>query len=155
MKSKREEIKHFNIRVYGIYINNNMELLLSDEFRFGKKMTKLPGGGLKFGEGTIDCLKREALEEFNQEIEVVSHFYTTDFFQKAFFYKGQQLISIYYLINFSEPIKFKISSKPFDFPDLKENNQSYRFVSIKDMQIKDLTFPIDQIVMEKLFKAYF
>ena len=155
MKSKREEIKNFNIRVYGIYINNKKEVLLSDEVRFGKKMTKFPGGGLKFGEGTIDCLKREALEEFKQGIEIISHFYTTDFFQKAYFYTGQQLISIYYLINFSEPIKFKISCKPFDFQDLKENNQSLRFVSIKDWQITDLTFPIDQIVMKKLIKAYF
>ena len=75
-------INNFTIRVYAIIINNKNEILLSDEFQMGMKMTKFPGGGMEFGEGTIDCLKREAIEEFGQEIEVLDHFYTTDFFNR-------------------------------------------------------------------------
>ena len=71
-------IKHFNIRVYGIIINKRNEVLLSDEYLMDMKMTKFPGGGLRFGEGTIDCIRREAMEEFGQEIEIISHYYTTD-----------------------------------------------------------------------------
>jgi len=44
-------------------------------------MTKFPGGGLQFGEGTIDCIKREFREELGCEIGVLKHFYTTDYFQ--------------------------------------------------------------------------
>lgn len=77
----------FIIRVYGILINENKEVLLSDEYYKGVKITKFPGGGLNYGEGTIDCLKREALEEFGQPIEVIEHFYTTDFFKNHFFTK--------------------------------------------------------------------
>ena len=61
-----EAIK-MNIRVYSLIINNKHEVLLSDEFRLKQNMTKFPGGGLIPGEGTIDCIHREALEEFNQE----------------------------------------------------------------------------------------
>ncbi len=36
----------FNIRVYALLINEKNEVLITDEFRFGKEMTKFPGGGL-------------------------------------------------------------------------------------------------------------
>ena len=93
----RTPVRHFNIRVYGIIRNEKNEVLLSDEFQLGQKMTKFPGGGLKFGEGAADCIRREAIEEFGQEIEIVEHFYTTDFFQRALFYPDHQLISNIYI----------------------------------------------------------
>ena len=52
----------FNLRVYGILINEQNQLLVSDEYIRGMKITKFPGGGLEFGEGTRDCLKREFLD---------------------------------------------------------------------------------------------
>lgn len=78
-------IEKFNIRVYGLLLNDNSELLVADEFEFGMKFTKFPGGGLELGEGLIDGLKREWMEELGQEIEVVEHFYTTDFFSYLVF----------------------------------------------------------------------
>jgi ADP-ribose pyrophosphatase YjhB (NUDIX family) len=73
----------FNIRVYGILINEQKQLLVSDEFIRGGYYTKFPGGGLEFGEGTRDCLKREFIEELNLKIEVLDHLYTTDFYQES------------------------------------------------------------------------
>ena len=58
------------VRVYAIIFNDKNEILLSDEYFSGKKMTKFPGGGLETGESLIDCLKREAKEELEQEIEI-------------------------------------------------------------------------------------
>jgi len=136
----------FTIRVYGLIINPDNQVLISDEFQLGLKMTKFPGGGMNFGEGTIDCLKREMKEECNQEIENIRHFYTTDFFQKALFWEDHQLISIYYLASLVEPLQFQISDKPFDFPELKNGNQSFRWVSIDQLSPEDLTFPIDKHV---------
>lgn len=74
----------FNVRVYGILINEKKQVLVSDEYIRGQYYTKFCGGGLEFGEGTRDCLKREFLEEMNLNIEVTRHLYTTDFFQKRF-----------------------------------------------------------------------
>ncbi len=77
----------FILRVYGLVVNEQKEVLISDEFELGIKMTKFPGGGLEFGEGLTDGLIREFAEECNgQEIENLRHFYTTDFYQKAFFF---------------------------------------------------------------------
>jgi len=140
----------FNIRVYGLFVNEKKEVLLADEERFGMRMTKFPGGGLRFGEGTIECLKREALEEFGQEIEVIEHFYTTDFFQRARFYDDHQLISIYYLARFTEPERFRISKLPFDFKDTKKEILSFRYKKIADMADDELSFPVDQYVLKKL-----
>ena len=49
----------FNIRVYGILINDKKQVLVSDEFIRGSYYTKFPGGGLEYGEGLIEALKRE------------------------------------------------------------------------------------------------
>lgn len=143
-------IKHFVVRVYGLIINDKKEVLLTDEYQQGMKMTKFPGGGLEFGEGPVDCIKREAYEEFGQEVKVIDHFYTTDFFQKALFYKKHQLINIYYLLKFKDSIRFKISDKPFDFPELKEGNHSFRWKAIKDLIEDDVSFPIDKVVVRLL-----
>ena len=42
-------MKHFNIRVYGILIQDS-NVLVSDEYIKGKNITKFPGGGLEYGE---------------------------------------------------------------------------------------------------------
>ena len=49
------QISRFNIRVYGLLINNLNQVLVSDENIKGHYITKFPGGGLEFGEGIIDC----------------------------------------------------------------------------------------------------
>jgi 8-oxo-dGTP diphosphatase len=147
------EIRHFNIRVYGLVINEKLQVLLSDEFVLDRKMTKFPGGGMHFGEGSVDCLKREAIEEFGQEIEIIEHFYTTHFFQQALFYNNHQLISIYYKIKFIEPISFKISSSAFDFPELKNGSQSFRWAGISTLRDEELSFVIDRYVLELLKKT--
>lgn len=144
---------NFIIRVYGLILNDKNEVLITDEFQMGTKMTKFPGGGLEPGEGTIDCLKREIREECNaQEIKNIRHFYTTDFYQKALFYKNHQLISIYYLAELTQPIKFTISEKPFQLKRMENGNQSFRWKKIKDLNEDELSFPIDKFVANKLKK---
>ena len=143
----------FTIRVYGLIINDQNEVLITDEFQLNMKMTKFPGGGLDFGEGTIDCLKREMKEECNQEIEVIRHFYTTDFYQKALFWDDHQLMSIYYLARLIGPIQFKVSAVSFDFPEMNNGNQSFRWLPADKINPDEFTFPIDKHVA-LLLKQY-
>ncbi len=145
----------FVIRVYGLLANNKDEVLLSDEYRFGMLMTKFPGGGLEYGEGPEDCLRREALEELGQKIEIVRHFYTTGFFQQAMFYDNSQLISIYYIIKTKSKTRFAVSGKPFDFSEKTEGSISFRWKKIMSLEPEnDLTFPIDRYVAGMLKKDY-
>jgi len=143
----------FNIRVYGLFLNEKDEVLVTDEFQLNTKMTKFPGGGLDFGEGTIDCLRREIMEECNQKITDIRHFYTTDFYQKALFFDDQQVISIYYTVRIEGPVMFKISDRPFDF-ELKNGGQSFRWVAIKNINPEEFTFPIDKHVAILLKQKY-
>lgn len=139
---------HFNVRVYGILIHNG-NVLVSDEYIKGKYITKFPGGGLEFGEGTIDCVIREFKEELNLNIEVLNHFYTTDFFVTSAFNTKNQVISIYYLVTTTEPFNFKVSTKEFDFVK-KEGAQSFRWIPQNDIKESNFTFVIDKKIAELL-----
>lgn len=137
---------HFNVRVYGILVDNG-NVLVSDEFIKGKHITKFPGGGLEFGEGTIDCVIREFKEELDLKIEVVRHFYTTDFFVTSAFNTKSQVISIYYLVKPMDAFNFKTSEKAFDYVK-KEGAQSLRWVPLKEIKDSTFTFVIDKKIAE-------
>ncbi len=135
----------FVIRVYGLCIHKD-QLLVCDEYWFETHMTKFPGGGLEFGEGTIDCLKRESMEELGQKVEVLSHFYTTDIFQPTRFIPGKQLISIYYLMRLDDPEALQVGGKPFAFKEKKEGALSARWIPVDAVCEELFTLPIDRKV---------
>lgn len=144
-------MSYFNVRVYGLLINENNEVLLSDEREYGMDFTKFPGGGVELGEGLIEALKREFMEECNAEVEVLSHFYTTDFYEKSSFNESQ-VLSIYYLVKTISPIRLTFKVSVFDFDEL--SNQSFRWKKLTELQEKDVTFKTDQRVVQLLKKNY-
>lgn len=144
-------MKFFNVRVYGILLDEG-RVLVSDERIHGHEMTKFPGGGLEFGEGTIECVVREFKEELNLEIEVVEHFYTTDFFVGSAFNPDSQVISIYYHVKAKEPMKIKISENSFDFPEGNDEAQAFRWLSVDELNESNFTFAIDKKVAQLLNK---
>ena len=145
----------FNIRVYGILINDKRQVLVSDEFIRGSYYTKFPGGGLEFGEGTRDCLKREFKEEMDLDVQVGDHIYTTDFFQMSAFNPEHQIVSIYYFAKALEPIKAALRDTVFDFDEqqmkvYKETGETetFRFINWDEFSEDSVTLPIDKIVAE-------
>jgi ADP-ribose pyrophosphatase YjhB (NUDIX family) len=145
-------MSYFNVRVYGLLINTNNEVLLSDEHEYEQYFTKFPGGGLELGEGLIDALKREFMEECNAEIEVTGHFYTTDFYEKSSF-NDSQVISIYYLAKEVHPLQLNFKTKVFDFDE--NIKQSFRWVKIDELTEADVTFKTDKTVVNLLKKLTF
>lgn len=133
------------MRVYGILVVEG-KLLVSDEFIKGKEITKLPGGGLEFGEGPTDCVIREFKEELNLAINVKNHFYTTDFFVTSAFHVDSQVIGIYYIVDATEEIDIITSNKKFDFKKKVEGAQSFRWLDINKISENDFTFVIDRRV---------
>ncbi len=143
----------FNLRVYGILINNQKQVLVSDELIRGSYITKFPGGGLEFGEGTKDCLQREFMEEMNLKVEIGEHIYTTDYFQLSAFNPEHQIISIYYFVKASEKIEAPLRNKSFDFDDqqmkiyeVTRETETFRFIDWNDFSSASVTLPIDKIV---------
>jgi ADP-ribose pyrophosphatase YjhB (NUDIX family) len=141
--------KRYNIRVYALIIHEG-KLLITDEQRGAAKMTKFPGGGLEWGEGIADCLRRECMEEMQQEPLSWDHFYTTDFFMQSAFRADDQLISIYYKANLPAPEKIPASEIPFEHTRDEEGAQTFRWVTLDTLNADDLTYPIDRHVVRLL-----
>lgn len=139
----------FNVRVYGLLFNEDNHILISDEEEYGFQFSKFPGGGLEYGEGLIDGLKREFVEECETEIEVLEHFYTTDFFIKSVF-NDSQVISVYYLVKPVSKIELDFREKAFDFQSEGDVMQAFRWKCIHELKTDELTFPTDQKVLELL-----
>jgi 8-oxo-dGTP diphosphatase len=143
----------FNVRVYGILLGADNQVLVSDELIRGDYITKFPGGGLEFGEGTRDCLKREFKEEMDLDVTVGDHLYTTDFFQMSAFNPEHQIISIYYFVKALEPIRVPLRTKPFDFDERelqlyaeKKETETFRFIDRNEFSGDSVTLPIDKVV---------
>ena len=153
MENQTSSPGSFNIRVYGVLINEQRQVLVSDEYIRGGYYTKFPGGGLELGEGTRDCLKREFKEEMDLEVEIGEHLYTTDFYQVSAFNSAHQIISIYYFVKALEDIKVPLRIKEFDFDEQQmemynrtKMTETFRFIDWNIFSDEKLTLPIDKIV---------
>lgn len=147
----------FNIRVYGILTDDNHRILLADEFIRGAYITKFPGGGLEFGEGTRDCLKREFMEETGLDVTIGEHIYTTDFYQISAFNNRDQIICIYYFVKANEPINLVTHDTAFHFtPEQVADKNSacevFRWIPWHELETATVTLPIDKVVVAELKK---
>ncbi len=134
--------KRFNIRVYGIWIDGD-RVLVNEEHIRDRQVIKFPGGGLDWGEGVNDCLKREWKEELDLDIEITGHFYTTDFFQASAF-DNSQVISIYYRVtaDASLPIRNHVPGE-----------RTY-WMPLDAVTEHTFTLPIDRVVGGMLHQMY-
>ena len=135
-------ISRFNIRVYALIIFKN-NILLSRELIQNKLIYKFPGGGVEIGEGIVDALQREAKEEMGQHLNHITHFYTTDFFQRSSFDSSEQLISIYFKASLSKHLNNRLKIPVKDQP-------VFEWKRLVDLNEEDLHFPIDKKVLNMI-----
>ena len=133
-----QNFKGFNIRVYALCIVNNELLTLKEPFA-GNMVVKLPGGGLEFGEGTADCLKREFKEELNLEITVGDAFYIQEDFVPSLAKDGKQLLTLYFFATITNLNSLEIIDK---------NIQTVNWIPLTANN--PFTLPVDKIVFNKL-----
>ncbi len=137
-----KSISRFNIRVYALIIFKN-NILLSRELIQNKLIYKFPGGGVELGEGFVDALQREAKEEMGQHLNHITHFYTTDFFQRSSFDSSEQLISVYFKASLSQHLNNKLKIPVKDQP-------VFEWKTLVDLNEEDLHFPIDKKVLNMI-----
>ena len=114
------------------------------------KFTKFPGGGLEYVEGIIDCLIREFDEETGLDINVIEHFYTTDFFQSSAFKPNDQLISVYYKVAAKNDWRtVKLEDQVLNIGNRTELLR-FEWVELHQLNRELMTFPIDKFVCNKL-----
>ncbi|MBT8327242.1 MAG: NUDIX domain-containing protein [Bacteroidia bacterium] len=143
-------IDKFNIRVYGIWIKNN-KILISNENIDGFQMTKLPGGGLEFGEGSRDCLKREFKEELDVEIEVLELIHTTDQFIQSTFRKNEQVVAMHYKVASNDAIE---NYKSVHSTKMGNNNKhQFSWKVLDSLVIDQFTFDMDKMALKKLLNT--
>ena len=131
----------------------NDRLLVVDERVQRQTITKFPGGGLEWGEGTRTCLVREFKEESGIDIRVEGHVYTTDFFQQSAFIADDQIISIYYQVApvcVTEHDCIKVMTRQLQ-PD--EEILGFRWIEMSQMKVKDVTLPIDQYLVGQILNS--
>ncbi len=148
-------ITKYTVRVYGILLDNDKRILVSDEFIRGNYFTKFPGGGLELGEGTRDCLKREFKEETGLDVIVGDHIYTTDYFQQSAFNPCDQIISIYYFVKAEGLNELQVKTKVFDFQpnqtaDPQGQSEVLRWIEWDELTEESVSLPIDKIVVRFL-----
>lgn len=139
--------KPFNVRVYALLEHAGKIMLIHEPFQ-DQLIYKFPGGGLEFGEGTRDCLKREFKEELNLEVEVGDHFYTQDFFIQNAFDSSEQILMIYYLVSTSdEALK--------NFRIIDEDIREVLWLNPTDLNAEQMTLATDKVVIDLYKKKNF
>ena len=132
----------FNIRIYGLLIEQNRLLIIKEPF-VDELIYKFPGGGLEFGEGLHDCLIREFKEELNLDIEVVQHIFTQDDFIQSAVNPDDQVLMIYYQVKAKNFEEFKVKTSDINEVIWKD---------LDELKVEDLTMPTEQKAVQELLK---
>jgi ADP-ribose pyrophosphatase YjhB (NUDIX family) len=141
-------LQRFNLRVYGLWLNPRQELLVTEEHlsRRSGNLThifKFPGGGLELGEGPVEGLHREWLEETGQHPTHWAHYYTTHFFQRSSFDPRDQIVSLYYLLQADD-------TRPLIKLDPTDDVLHFHWWPLAKLNPERLSLPIDQHVARLL-----
>ncbi|WP_027377296.1 NUDIX domain-containing protein [Kaistella palustris] len=136
-------IDKINVRVYAAAVKDKKVLVLFEEYA-GEHLMKLPGGGLEFGEGVLDCLRREFDEELNVKINILSHLYTQEDFIVSRFRDNEQLLTLYYLVEIVDEADFLI---------LDPCIEKAEWISLESEE-NPFSLPVDKIVYEILQKKF-
>ncbi len=143
-------MEYFNIRVYGVLINEAREILLSDETYKGLSFTKFPGGGLWVGESLPDGLIREFKEECNLDITIHRLLHVTNTMVASVF-DNSQVIAVYYEV---KSVGHDLSN--FRMENVDEENQStqsFRWRALANLSVGDLSFDMDQQAWEQMMDS--
>ena len=87
------------------------------------------------------------------EIEILRHFYTSEFFQQSAFDHSAQILSIYYLVRPTTEVKVSISMIKQEEQIIRQARQTFRWIKGAELRESHVTFPIDRKVATMLLET--
>lgn len=128
---KKEEIDEEVIRVKGIIINSNNELLLG----YSHNMYQFPGGHLEKGEKLIECLRREIKEETGIDAELynIKPFMLIEYYTKNYFNSGKNRCNKIYYFEVKTDNKIRLEETNYTEDEI-DGNYELRYIEIGNVK---------------------
>lgn len=136
--------RRFNLRVYGLLADRGRLLTCREPFG-GRTVTKLPGGGVEWGEGPEEALRRELLEEMGQPTRILGHIYTTGFFVRSAIRREEQIVSIYYAVAVPRPDLVKTGAG--------RESIVWEWKDLDDLRAGDFDLPVDRYLIGEILEG--
>jgi mutator protein MutT len=142
--------QEYTVRVYGILVNEQKEVLLSREKIGDFAFLKFPGGGLDAGEGIAEALVREFGEETGLTITGKELLYVSDFYAESKFLPGKAVIAVYYIVKIRRDAIGDFHPKEKDFS--REHSMELQWMKVNDVKPEDFTFESDRSAWQAFLK---
>jgi 8-oxo-dGTP diphosphatase len=137
-----QELRGFTVRAYGL-LESGGKILAIRERIAGKEYLKFPGGGVDLGEGTIDAVIREFMEELDLKVDVIRHLYTSDHFVQSAFRPEYQVIAVYYLVRAADISSIRIR---------EQDILGIEWLDLSAVSVGKPSFSLDRKAMEECVK---
>lgn len=141
-------MKKFNLRCYGIWMHEGKVLTSSESYK-GFEFNKFPGGGVIWGEGLKNTLKREFKEELSLDIEVGDLLYLNTHFLPSKFDEKDQLQIFYFKVIPTNAPEWMLAKSEFV---ANEDDITFRWLSVDEDLISHFSLPLDIELCKKLTK---
>jgi len=135
-----DPVSHPICTVGGLIFNSTDQVLMIRTQKWSG-LWGIPGGKVKFGEPSVEALRREIKEETNLEIEGIEFVLVQDCIHSKEFYREAHFI----LLNYTCRVRGEVAVK------LNEEAQEFRWVSTKEALAMELNQPT-RILLEAVVK---
>jgi len=138
----------FTVRVYGMLLTAERELLITHEQIKDMAVTKLPGGAVEFGEGLHEALAREFQEELGLPININRQLWTNEAYIQSAFDPDFQVFGIYYEVSATRELITKLKKK-----EQAEGGFAFEFRDLLNLSEEDFTFEMDRNALRSFFRT--
>lgn len=137
----------WNLRVYLLITNaEGSALLVAKESIREHTYTKLPGGGVEWGEGIADAAHREAREELGCAIVLHQQYYFTDYYLPSLFRSSDQVVALYYTASLIDADHLLHTAR---FPARDGSDQYFEWIPLHALDPAAFTLASDRLVLER------
>lgn len=143
--------KKLSIRVYAIFQTEDGKVPVLREKYHDLELVKFPGGGMVWGEGVIDTLKRELYEELGMRDFSYELFFIYEKPIISIFNPEVSVVTIYYLVTSKENLSIGKQT-----PVKKDNSALLEilYLPLEESSCNQLTFENDRLALKTFLQRH-